>query len=326
MWLSKRKGDRRALVATPAAKSVQFSVSTAPNPVGGTVGRSGALCLLCRTTTHHDDVRAAAGGDGLGRQLLCVVADKSDRRTYIAPGPIDEVEPEEPADLDVALPERALGFRVQAYGMRRHADLYTPRQLVMLEAFAEAIWDVPDKVRADGGDAVYAATIASILGLALGKLAQTHSTQSRWYVDNRNGSATVQAAFGRHAMPMVWDFVELNPFARDVVGDWLGIIDTIIRGTRKLPRSSLRARVSLADARSTASATVGPTVIVTDPPYFDQIGYADLSDFFYVWHRRALRRIHPDLYSTIVTPKEGLMIQHLEEVAGYEPADHRSRS
>lgn len=307
MWLSKRKNDHRALVATPTGDGVAFEVGTAPHPTMGTVVRTGATCPNCGTTSPLSEIRGTAGTTGLGRQLLCSVGDGPSGRKYLAPAESATPEPKELPDLDVALPERALGFRVQAYGMTSHRDLYTNRQLVMLEAFAEAIADVPEQVRADGGDEVYAATIASILGLALGKLAQSNSTQTRWYIDARNGSSQTLPAFGRHALPMVWDFSEVNPFGGSV-GDWLGQISSISKGASKLPSSAEASNVRRADARSTAAALDHQVVIITDPPYFDQIGYADLSDYFYVWHRKALRKVHPDIYSTIVTPKDEELI------------------
>jgi putative DNA methylase len=106
---------------------------------------------------------------------------------------------------------------------------------------------------------------------------------------------------------MVWDFAETNPFGA-TVGDWSAQVSSIMAGLASLPVSELPSTVRRADARTTATQLDTPVVIVTDPPYFDQIGYADLSDFFYVWHRKALRKVHPDLYGTIVTPKDDELI------------------
>ena len=283
---------------------MEFTIGREPVLAKGTVSRSGATCLACGTTTRLADIRSVAGSDGLGRQLLCAVAEGDGARVFFGPTEVDSPEPDLDADLDldIALPERALGFRVQAYGMQSHRDLYLRRQLIMLEAFAEAIAEVPGWVSSDGGDDAYSAAVTSILGLGLGKLAQSNSTQVRWKIDSRNGSATGVPGFGRHALPMVWDFAEANPFGGSV-GDWLGQLDSILRGIAKLPAGSKAAVVGRADARSAATTAGGPALIVTDPPYFDQIGYADLSDYFYVWHRKALRKVHPDLYGTIVTPK-----------------------
>jgi putative DNA methylase len=171
----------------------------------------------------------------------------------------------------------------------------------MLGAFAGVVAGVPEWVAADHGDELYARTVASILGLAVGKLAMSNSTQARWYIDNRNGSTTVQAAFGKHALPMVWDFTEANPFG-ERVGNWTGMLDSLVGGLLALPPSAEPTKVLQRDARSPVeSSPLG--LLATDPPYFAQIGYADLSDYFYVWHRRALAHVHPDLYSTVATPK-----------------------
>lgn len=118
----------------------------------------------------------------------------------------------------------------------------------------------------------------------------------------------MQAAFSRHALPMLWDFVELNPFSGRTA-NWLGLVDSLIGGLRALPSGVAAVRVEQCDAR-VASQLVEPgsALIATDPPYFGQIAYADLSDYFYVWHRRALRSVHPKLLSTITTPKADELI------------------
>jgi putative DNA methylase len=101
---------------------------------------------------------------------------------------------------------------------------------------------------------------------------------------------------------MVWDFAELNPFSGSA-GDWMSQLDSVLRGVRSLPKTSLLSNTFQADARVAGDNLPEPVLIATDPPYFDQIGYADLSDYFYVWLRRALQAVHPDLFTTIATPK-----------------------
>ena len=187
MWLSKKTGSPTALLTSVLNGEVEFTIGREPVPAKGTVSRSGATCLACGTTTRLADIRSAAGSGGLGRQLLCAVAEGNGARVFFAPAEVDSPEPDLDADLDldIPLPERALGFRVQAYGMRSHRDLYGRRQLIMLEAFAEAIAEVPDWVSGDGGDDAYSAAVTSILGLGLGKLAQSNSTQVRWNAFDR---------------------------------------------------------------------------------------------------------------------------------------------
>ena len=310
MWLSKKKNQHRWLVPIVAGNGVTFEIGNGPGtpPEPAKVGRGAKFrCFVCGETADDTAIKQWGLEHGLGNQLLATVATSEQGRSYLGG---EQLPPhaDRPAGAPSAeLPDDARAMWCKLYGLETYGDQFTDRQLVMLEAFADAIAEVADKVRADGGDEAYATTIASVLGLALGKLAQSNSTQSRWYVGGDNGSTRVQAAFGRHAMPMVWDFIELNPF-QDRSANWLGVVKSLCTGITALHPSALQTKVRRADARSTAGALDHPVAIITDPPYFDQIGYADLSDFFYVWHRKALRDVHPDIYATIVTPKDPELI------------------
>lgn len=306
-WLSKRPKAEAWIEVVRDESGVRLPLRRTGKPrIEATVSRGGATCHVCDSTFKLDQIRDQAGSIGLGLRLIAMVTDGSTGDRYRDPDTATVPHVEDPDALAINLPEKALGFRVQAYGLTRHEDLYLTRQLCMLGRFADAVASVSAQVQVDGGDEIYARTIASILGLAIGKLSQSNSTQVRWKIDSRNGSGKPEPGFGRHAFPMVWDFVEANPFGGSV-GDWLGQVDSISLGLRKLP-TALAASIKRADARVASQLFVGPTVVITDPPYFDQIGYADLSDFFYVWHRRALREVHPDLYGTILTPKESELI------------------
>jgi putative DNA methylase len=246
----------------------------------------------------------------MGVQLLAMAAQSSGGRVYLAPTAEHEsgAALAEPADApDLALPAQALGFRVQSYGFTRYVDLFTARQMHALAAFADAVAEVPDWVRTDGGDESYAKAISSVLGLCVGKLAQSNSSQVRWYIDSRNGAGQPLPAFGRHALSMVWDFAETNPFGGSV-GDWLGQVDSSSRGIRALPIDTTPSTVLQLDARDAERLVESPALVATDPPYFAQIGYADLSDYFYIWLRRALRHVHPDFFATIGAPKDAELI------------------
>jgi putative DNA methylase len=300
MWLSKKNGQPRTLVATPTGNGVSFEVSEKADPEPGTVSRTGARCLNCNTVAPLSEIRQFASKQGLGKQLLAASAISSGERSFISAGVAADTDVPRP-DMS---PEAALAgkatINLGLYGFETQSDLFTDRQLVMLEEFANTIADVPDMVRSDNGNEAYAATVTSVLGLAIGKLAQSNSTQVRWRLRNVNSKA--EPAFGRHAMPMVWDFAEVNPFGGSV-GDWNTQVASVISGVRSLPLGTLPSMIRRSDARTTAASLEQPVAIITDPPYFDQISYADLSDFFYVWHRKALRNVHPDIYTTIVTPK-----------------------
>lgn len=312
-WLSKRKGAEAWVRPVPAGpgERVRFDVHTGnEGPPPPTVARTAARCVTCGEPIPLHHVRAEGRAGRGSAQLLAVAADTPAGRRYISALDGEETTPAvaRPSNtIDLELPGQALGFRVQLYGMTNYADLFTNRQLVMLGAFADAVAEVPSWVRAEGGDDEYATAVASVLGLCVGKLAGAASTQVRWYIDSRNGSSQPLPAFGRHALPMLWDFAESNPWGGSA-GDWLGHFDSMSRGLRSLPFTRSAAQVFQADARAAATNLAAPLLVATDPPYFAQIGYADLSDYFYVWLRRALAQVHPDLLATVATPKAAELI------------------
>lgn len=184
------------------------------------------------------------------------------------------------------------------YGIESFLDLYTPRQALALATFADLTAKVHDEITSDGATNDQADAIVSLLGLAVGKMAQYNSTQT--FVRTRSGPSAATGAFGRADLPMTWDFAETFPFGSSV-GSWKAICSNLLRALKFAPSGV--GHVTRSDARAIQPET--PVVIATDPPYFDAIGYADLSDYFYMWHRRALRRVHPDLYTTVASPKGG---------------------
>lgn len=312
-WLSRRRGASAWLepVVLTDRSGVRFEVQTnrPGGRSGGTVTRTGARCLVCNVAIPLNHVRSEGRAGRLDVQPMAMAVDTAEGRVYRSFGAEDirASDVHRPADApDLPIPEQALGFRVQLYGMTTFGDIFTHRQLVALGAFADAVAGIGVDVRRDGGDDHYSKAITSVLGLCVGKLAQANSTQARWKIDSRNGSAKAEAAFSRHALPMVWDFPETNPFGGSA-GDWLGQVDSVIGGLRTVPQGG-SGIAATSDAREAPRLLTGPALVATDPPYFGQIGYADLSDYFYVWHRRALSVVHPDLFATIATPKNPELI------------------
>ncbi len=310
-WLSKKKGALTWIEPTELrpGQPVHFEVWTGDGgpPINTTMGRVAARCLVCEESMPLAHVRTEAQGGRMSTQLLAVAVDGPAGRRYLDPAAAAATAPEtdRPGDRpDLGIPEQALGFRVQLYGMHHYADLFTNRQLVALGGFADAVAEVPAWVAADGGDADYCRAVSSVLGLCVSKLASFNSTQGRWWT--RNGPSKVQPAFTRHALPMVWDFGETNPFAGSV-GDWLRQVESLKRAVLTLPHAK-PAVTFQSDARVAATRLESPLVVATDPPYFGQIGYADLSDYFYVWLRRSLAGVHPDLFATMATPKADELI------------------
>jgi putative DNA methylase len=310
-WLSKKKGALTWIEPTELRPGhpVRFEVRTGkdgPNQLR-TVSRSGARCLVCREPISFAQIRTEGEARRLGTQLLAVaVQDKAGRR-YVSPaesGP-DATPVSVPVDApDLELAGKAT-INVGLYGISTQAHLYTNRQLVALGGFADAVAEVPAWVAADGGDADYCRAVSSVLGLCVSKLAMANSTQVRWFT--RLGPSKATQAFGRHALPMVWDFAETNPFGGSV-GDWLGQIASVATGLRSLAVGGDSSRTFQSDARVAGGQVRSLAMVATDPPYFAQIGYADLSDYFYVWLRRALAGVHPDLFATVATPKADELI------------------
>jgi putative DNA methylase len=311
-WLSKKKGAHAWIepVDLRPGRPVRFEVHTgdagAPPPTK--IGRGGKFrCPVCQEPIPEPHVKSEGMAGRLGTQLMAVAVDRDGGRRYEAPSP--EIEPpqvDRPADApDVELPDDMRAFWCKLYGIQTYADVFTDRQLVMLGAFSDAVREVPAWVAHDGGDEIQATAIASVLGLCVSKLAMSHSTQARWRI--RSVESKVEPAFGRQALPMVWDFAEANPFGGSV-GDWLGQLLATSTGLRSLPVPTRPSRTFRSDARVAGDRIDTPALIATDPPYFAQIGYADLSDYFYVWLRRALADVHPDLFQTVATPKADELI------------------
>ena len=305
-WLSKKKGreayvlplvtdDERSESGTSVNFEVRATKAGGPSSDNdGTVGRLGANCLGCESAVDLAYVRAEGRAGRLGQRLIATVAQGNRARIYISADAEQEAAAriDRPKGLpDASIPAQALGFRVQAYGMTHWVDLFTPRQLHTLVTFTDLVGEVRERVLSDGGTPEYADAIATYLGLAVSRYTDMFNTICSWNQTNEN----VRALFSRQAIPMTWDFVEANPLGPIGLD---GPIDSVC--------NSLYLGIGVAGSAMQASASAvdfAGAVVSTDPPYYDNIGYSDLSDFFYVWLRRALRETHPDLLSTMLVPK-----------------------
>lgn len=308
-WLGKKKGKEAWVspVVDPEAKGVRFEIGSGPEgpPVEGTVTRTGARCLVCDSPVPFDHVRAEGRAGRMGAQLMAIVAEGHRQRVYLPPDAVHEAaaDVERPEDApDSELPERALSFRVQTYGMTHHADLFTPRQLTALCTFSDLVREAHQQVLANsGGDQAYADAVATYLAFAVDKAADRNSSLSGW--DSSTKMEAVRNTFSRQAMAMTWDFAEANPFA-SAAGSWQESAEWICKVLAR-GASGTSTEVRLLDA---TESQVENGVVSTDPPYYDNIGYADLADFFYVWLRRSLRGAYPELFATVLTPKSAELI------------------
>lgn len=308
-WLSKKRGDLawiepELVDGEIRLKVIQHQPSGQP-PAPPKVGDGVFACLHCGASVSPTHLKTIGRKAGLGLRMSAVVTEvgtgRSKARNYREPSDVDlhaakVVPPEGVADIPI--PPRGQGVRVVPYGMTRWADIFTPRQLTLMEAFASEVSTLPETLVHDGASEEWATAIATILGLAIGKLAQYSSSEAGWRQRDA-AHAKAEAIFGRNDLPMLWDFAEVY-YQSGSVGDWIGSVQSVLSALDYVADG--RGVAGLGDARTVKLDS--PGLVATDPPYFDAIGYADLSDFFYVWHRRALGKIHPDLYVTAATPKE----------------------
>jgi putative DNA methylase len=313
--LSTKNGKEAWIEPAVVGRTVKYTVRAGKGRVpDGTVNRQGATCIACNSPVPLSYIREEGQGGRIGTALMAVVPDLGRGRAYASAE--EDAMPELPIDIDAPeseIPKQALGFRVQAYGMTRYRDLFTPRQLLTITTLVDIVRESIVRVTADadksgrlgsdtrslsdGGDGprAYAEAIAIYLGLAVSRWTDLSNTICSWNTTNQN----IRALFARQAIPMAWDFVEANPLGSLApVGS---AVDSITSALRHLVCDV----PGLAEQRDAATDidVSRPLMIATDPPYYDNIGYADLSDFFYVWLRPALKEVLPDLFSTLLTPK-----------------------
>ncbi len=285
------------------AKRVSFVVQNHNNgvPEDGTVGRNGAVCIACNNAVPLSYVRDQARVGNMGEQMTAIVAEGDRSRLFVSSTDehIRAAVSAEPAWRPTGnLPDRALGFRVQRYGFTQWHQLFTTRQLLAITTFSNLLAEVDELVTKYGGDKEYTNALRTYLTLAIGRTANSGSSFARW----QNSGDFIAGVFARQAIPMMWDFAESNPFCHSSQ-NWMAQIEWVAEVVERLSANANGGKAHQADASTTIHAQDGP-IIVTDPPYYDNIGYADLSDFFYVWLRPTLRDVYPGLFAGILTPKD----------------------
>lgn len=301
-WLGKKKGKERYVVPIPDGKRIRFEIAGPGGiPRDGTVSRTGAECLLCGAPVPLTYIRAEGNAGRMRNQLMAIAAEGIRQRCYLPPNEEHEkaADVPRPGDVpDIQLPEHALGFRVQGYGMRTWADLFTNRQLTALTTFSDLVQEARKRARVDGAEPAYADAITTLLALITSRLADRHSKLVPW--DSSIKQESPSHVFTRQAIAMTWDTAEANPFG----GSTGNLTDAIEQASSVLVRLPAKntGTVIQQDARHVNAKNA--LVVATDPPYYDNIGYADLSDFFYVWLRRSLSTVYPELLATLLTPKE----------------------
>jgi putative DNA methylase len=271
-------------------------------------------CLLSRTPITGDYIKAEGRAGRMSTRMMAILAEGVRGRVYLSPTTeMEEVsreaKPEWRPETPLAPDLRALW--TSPYGLTTYGHLFTSRQLVALTTLSDLVREVREHVRhaalaagmqddskslnaGSTGAAAYADAVAVYLGLAVSRTTNTINALAVWS-QSREQSVNL---FSRQAIPMAWDFPEVSPFggaAGDFGATTASVSKTISDGSHR------PAWVFQADAQSQKISET--KVISTDPPYYDNVGYADLSDFFYVWLRRALQPVFPDLFATLAAPK-----------------------
>ncbi|MDJ0378488.1 DUF1156 domain-containing protein [Cryobacterium sp. PH31-L1] len=321
-WLGKRTGKEAYIVPAVHEGRVSFAVShdakfTPALDADGTIGRAGAICLSCSATTSMSYIRAEGQAHRIGYVMMATVASSGRGRVYLSVSDLQR----RAADVNrpVGTPpgtiaENPRWFAPPSFGMTEFSDLFTNRQLTTLTTLTDLVGEARAKVVLDATLAprqprpgtpgaeenpirpeAYADAIATYLGMGVSRTADIGNSLATW----SSSRDQVSHLFTRHAIPMAWDFTEVSPFA-SAAGDFAVATASMAKVIERLPAS----QPATAHQSDASTRDYENFIVSTDPPYYDNIGYSDLSDFFYVWLRSALRAVHPKLFSTMLVPKD----------------------
>lgn len=333
-WLSNKKDNLIWLepVVDRTAGRWHFQIRTgtpkdrATVSAGTKTGRGCKFkCLLTGEPIPEKHIKEESKAGRVKYSLLAIVAGVNRDRCFL---PSDDIHVraafvEAPADVpSEALADDPRNIWCIGYGLERIDQLFTPRQLTSLVTICDVIADVRREIikqTASSGNTNYADAISFYLACALSRMTDYHSNLATWNPTNEN----VRNLFQRQAIPMAWDFCEANPIegklAFDVAAEW------VASSLESLPKEAEVARVMQLDARKAVPEFRTPPVVSTDPPYYDNISYAGLADFFYVWLRRALRSVDPKTFATLLTPKEPELIAQAARHGSEELAEKHFR-
>lgn len=288
------KKQNKFLVPVIRGKNISYEIADSGTPRTGTVDRNGATCVRCNSHVDLEYVKTEGKAGRMGAQLLAIVADGNPGRIYLPANDehIQAASVDKPNDFpNGELPENPRWFSPPLYGLKNYADLFTNRQLTALTTFG----DLLDETVADIPSKKYARAVKTYLAFVIDKLTQYHSSNCPWDA-SRDGIAQL---FGRQAIPMIWVFAEANPFSNSS-GCFDNMLSWVVEAVENLPLGKV-GEVRRCDA--TVDNGIRNMLISTDPPYYDNIGYANLSDFFYVWLRRAVKNIYPEIFTGRAVPK-----------------------
>ena len=336
--LSKRKGKEAWVEPVIEEGGYRFEVRVGIPPESANNGTSAGKrrafrCLMTENALPYEYIREEAKAGHLGARLMAIVAEGNRRRVYLPPNHQHEAvaaELEPSWKPTTEMPKKHRNFQGPVYGLDTLGDLFTERQLVALTTFSDLVSEAQEQIchdivaeglpddgvtLRDGGlrATAYAEAVAVYLAFVVDKCADYWSEACTWH----NSGEKMRNTFGRQAIPMTWDFAEVNPMC-DSSGNAIAMLEWVRKCVALLPGTTLGYGRQV-DAQAGMPTT--SRIISTDPPYYDNVSYADLSDFFYVWLRRLLASTHPELFTTLTVPKTDELIAAPHRHGGKQEAN-----
>ncbi|WP_421257947.1 DUF1156 domain-containing protein [Aeromonas sp. 600886] len=337
--LSSKAGKEAYVEPVVQGDSYQFTVKVGTPPEsakGGTTAgkRAAFICLMSGSPVDYKYIRSEGSAGRMGQRLMAIVAEGKKGRVYLSPTDeqlvvAQQARPEWSPEM--ALPNNPRDFKTPNYGLEKYGDLFTPRQLVALTTFSDLVGEAIACCREDAltagmaddgvgldaggtGATAYAQAVGVYLAFTVDRCADFSNSCTRWVAGNQK----VMNLYGKQAIAMTWDYPEAA-ILENVVGGFYPAADFVAKCIDKLPLIPSRGFVTQQDAQTQIVSS--NKVISSDPPYYDNIGYADLSDFFYVWLRKSLRPIFPGLYATMAVPKAEELVATPYRHGGKEGAE-----
>lgn len=325
--LSRKKGNEAYVEPVLSDGKIAYTVKRGKGAPQGTVTRSGARCIFCNAPVDFAYIRAEGQQGRLGAHLSAVVAEGDRQRLYISPDQEQRkaAQVPKPEDFPSGVLSGKCRVNVSLYGFDETADLFTNRQLTALTTFSELVAEAQARAEADAlaagmaddgislaeggaGAKAYGQAVGVYLAFLIDKLADYHSSFCSW---NAPGEK-MGHVFARQAIPMIWNYAEGNPFCSSS-GSFTNMLDWVVKCVARLPCGP-EGTARQFDAQSDAG--LRDVMVSTDPPYYDNVTYSDLSDFFYVWMRQSLRDTYPDIFRTMLVPKGEELVANPYRFAG----------
>ena len=289
-------------------------------------------CLGCGSLIQENSILAAIKANKMKYQMMSVVVLGKRKKIYIAPTELDR-DLSDVGDPDwrpqIKLSRHPQYMSAPRYGVRDVADLYTSRQLLALSTFAGCVRDLGPEIKKRAKDRlpssekadVYAEALTTFFAICVSKLTQSNNILVRWKVDSRNGTGKPIPAFDKQVIPIMWDFVEANPFS-GAAGAWDTVVKLACGALKFTNPNSIPAQIYQSDAQNLnyLKEVKGKVVLATDPPYYDNIPYADLADVFYPWFRFMLKDFHNGMFETMASPKQNELIADVTRHESLEKA------